>query len=175
MLAGLIFLAPFLIQVPIVVVWAVGNLLSLLLLPTAWIVVGVGASMAVGNGVGSLLSFILLHRRFGSLDGRTVLSAHLRMVIAAAVGGAVAFSVTWSLHAALGESRLTSMAAAGLGGVALLGVYVLVLRRLRVKELDDALVPLTAYRDPGNDNPPLRRFWSLLKSGYVEPSPSPEG
>jgi hypothetical protein len=36
-------------------------------------------------------------------------------------------------------------------------------------------VPLTAYRDPGNDNPPLRRFWSLLKSGYVEPSPSPEG
>ncbi|WP_091738396.1 LysR family transcriptional regulator [Phenylobacterium immobile] len=40
---------------------------------------------------------------------------------------------------------------------------------------DDALVPLTAYRDPGNDNPPLRRFWSFLKSGYVEPSPSPEG
>lgn len=40
-------------------------------------------------------------------------------------------------------------------------------------EADDALVPLTAYRDPGNDNPPLRRFWSLLKSGYVEPSPSP--
>lgn len=28
---------------------------------------------------------------------------------------------------------------------------------------------LTAYRDPGNDNPPLRRFWSLLKSRYSEP------
>ncbi len=27
---------------------------------------------------------------------------------------------------------------------------------------------LTAYRDPGNDNPPLRRFWSLLKSRYSE-------
>jgi DNA-binding transcriptional LysR family regulator len=26
---------------------------------------------------------------------------------------------------------------------------------------------LTAYRDPGNDNPPLRRFWSLLRSSYV--------
>ncbi len=30
------------------------------------------------------------------------------------------------------------------------------------------LEPLTAYRDPGNDNPPLRRFWSLLKSRYSE-------
>ncbi len=27
---------------------------------------------------------------------------------------------------------------------------------------------LTAYRDPGNDNPLLRRFWSLLKSRYSE-------
>ena len=27
---------------------------------------------------------------------------------------------------------------------------------------------LTAYRDPGNDNPPLRRFWSMLKSRYAE-------
>lgn len=27
---------------------------------------------------------------------------------------------------------------------------------------------LTAYRDPGNDNPALRRFWSLLKSRYAE-------
>ncbi len=27
---------------------------------------------------------------------------------------------------------------------------------------------LTAYRDPSNDNPPLRRFWSLLKSRYSE-------
>lgn len=27
---------------------------------------------------------------------------------------------------------------------------------------------LTAYRDPSNDNPPLRRFWSMLKSRYSE-------
>ena len=27
---------------------------------------------------------------------------------------------------------------------------------------------LTAYRDPRNDNPPMRRFWSLLKSRYSE-------
>ncbi len=27
---------------------------------------------------------------------------------------------------------------------------------------------LTAYRDSGNDNPPLRRFWSMLRSRYSE-------
>lgn len=33
---------------------------------------------------------------------------------------------------------------------------------------DEALIPLTAYRDPSNDNPPLRRLWSFLKRGYVD-------
>lgn len=33
----------------------------------------------------------------------------------------------------------------------------------------DTLVPLTAYRDASNDNPPLRRLWSFLKRRYVEP------
>jgi DNA-binding transcriptional LysR family regulator len=32
---------------------------------------------------------------------------------------------------------------------------------------DDGYVALTAYRDPRNDNPPLRRFWSLLKASYA--------
>lgn len=32
----------------------------------------------------------------------------------------------------------------------------------------ETLIPLTAYRDPSNDNPPLRRLWSFLKRGYAE-------
>ncbi len=78
-------------------------------------------------------------------------------------------------------SRETALSMVGMGlGIALMiesdlgrlpeGVVAVPL----VSEADDALVPLTAYRDPGNDNPPLRRFWSFLKSGYVELSPSPE-
>jgi DNA-binding transcriptional LysR family regulator len=33
-------------------------------------------------------------------------------------------------------------------------------------------VPLTAYRDPKNDNPALRRFWSLLKGRYSPGRPA---
>lgn len=32
----------------------------------------------------------------------------------------------------------------------------------------EMLIPLTAYRDPRNDNPPLRRLWSFFKRRYVE-------
>jgi hypothetical protein len=35
---------------------------------------------------------------------------------------------------------------------------------------DETLVPLTAYRDPSNDNPPLRRLWSFLRTRYVDPA-----
>jgi len=40
-----------------------------------------------------------------------------------------------------------------------------------MSERQPVQVPFTAYRDPGNDNPPLRRFWSLLKTRYSS-SPS---
>ena len=36
---------------------------------------------------------------------------------------------------------------------------------------DGALAPMVAYRDPSNANPPVRRFWSMLKRRYAAPSP----
>ncbi len=41
-----------------------------------------------------------------------------------------------------------------------------------MSEREPIQVPFTAYRDPGNDNPPLRRFWSMLKIRYASPTPS---
>jgi putative peptidoglycan lipid II flippase len=133
---------PFLIQVPIVLIWAVGNLISLRFLPAQFIVIGVGASMTVANATGALLAFYLLHRRFGRLDGRRVFGTHLKMVAAAAIGGVVAFVISRTVHAVLGTEWISMVIAAGLGGVTLIVIYALVLRRLKVTELDDALLPL---------------------------------
>ena len=133
---------PFLVQVPIVGVWAVGNLLSLWLLPGAWIVVGVGASMTAGNLVGATLSLILLRRRFGRLDGRRVTLTHLKYLAAAAVGGAVAAVISHAGHAALGPTWPAAVLATGAGGLAMLAVYVLLLRVLDTPELDELLKPL---------------------------------
>jgi putative peptidoglycan lipid II flippase len=137
---------PFLVQVPIVALWAIGNLLSLALLPAEWVVVGVGFSMTVANTTGAALSYYLLHRRFGDLDGSRLLGTHLKLLFAAAVGGLVAFLISRGVHQLLGSGRIASMVAALLGGVTLIAIYGLVLRRLKVTELEDALVPLLKRR-----------------------------
>ncbi len=137
---------PFLVQVPIVAIWALGNVLSLAFLPSQWVVVGVGISMTVANTTGAALSYYLLHRRFGELDGNRVLGTHLKMLAAAAIGGLVAFLISKGVHALLGSERVSSMVAALLGGVTLIAIYGLVLRRLKVTELEDALVPLLKRR-----------------------------
>jgi putative peptidoglycan lipid II flippase len=137
---------PFLVQIPIVSIWAIGNVISLAVLPAEWVVVGVGASMTIANSTGAALSYYLLHRRFGALDGNRVLGTHLKMLSAAAVGGLTAFLISQGVHALLGAERISSMVAALLGGVTLIAIYGIVLRRLKVTELDDALVPLLKRR-----------------------------
>lgn len=137
---------PFLVQLPQVAVWAVGNLISLAVLPSKWIVVGVGVSMGVSNLFGAALSFYLLRRRFGRLDGRRVSTTYLKMIVAAAVGGVVAYLISKGVHSQLGDGRGASMLAALLGGVVMVVVYGFVLRRLKVTELDDALRPLLRRR-----------------------------
>jgi putative peptidoglycan lipid II flippase len=137
---------PFLVQLPTVAVWSLGNLLSLLFLPPAWIVVGVGASMSVSNIAGAALSYYLLHRRLGELDGKRVLLTHLKYLLAAGSGGVVAFLLSRGLHAVLGYGKPVALLSALIGGVVVIGVYVAVLRLMKVKELDDALLPLLKRR-----------------------------
>jgi putative peptidoglycan lipid II flippase len=139
---------PFLIQVPTTIIWAIGNLLSLALLHShpQYIVIGVGVAMTVSNTVGAALSFYLLQRRFGDLDGPRLLQTHVRMLLAAATGGVVAFLISHIVHAVLGTGRFSSLLAAAFGGVAMIVIYVLALRRLKITELDDTLLPLIKRR-----------------------------
>jgi putative peptidoglycan lipid II flippase len=137
---------PFLVQVPIVATWATGNVLSLLFLPPAWIVVGVGASMTIANTSGAALSAVLLHRRLGRLDGRRVLRTYLRLGLAAALAGLVGFGIARLAHLLVGQPRPAALLAAVVGGAAMIGVYGLALNRMRVTELRDALRPLLRRR-----------------------------
>jgi putative peptidoglycan lipid II flippase len=134
--------------VPVTLIWALGNLLSLVALHShpEYIVIGVGISMTVSNAVGAALSFYLLSRRFGDLDGQRLLDTHLRMAAAAGIAGVVAFVISHLIHAVFGLGHLSSLLAAGLAGPALIAVYVVALRRLKVTELDDTLLPLIRRR-----------------------------
>ena len=133
---------PFLVQVPIVVVWSIGNLLSLWLLPPRFIVLGVGLSMTVANTVGMVLLAVLLHRRLGQLDGARVGALYLRLLLAGTVAGVAAWLTAHGVHLVLGPTRLAALAASAIGGLVLIAGYGAVLRALRVTELNEAITPL---------------------------------
>jgi len=139
---------PFLVQVPIVVTWSAGNLLSLWLLADnpEWIVVGVGLSMTAANVLGAGLSAYLLHRRLGHIDGPRVVRTHVRLVVGAAAGGVCAWLSSVAIHGVAGDGRMAAMTATVVGSLVLLGVYVAMLRVLHVTELEEAVLPLVRRR-----------------------------
>jgi len=136
---------PFFIQIAIGTTWATGNLISLFVLRDSapeFIVVGVGLSMAAANTVGASLSYVILRRRFGDLDGRQVLRAHVEMIVVAAIGGVVAWLLARSTHAMLPDTWISYVIATVIGGTALLLIYVAGLRQLGVREVEDVLGPV---------------------------------
>jgi putative peptidoglycan lipid II flippase len=145
---------PFLVQVPIVVTWSIGNVLSLWFLPPEWIVVGVGVSMAIANLLGVGISAYLLHHRIGSIDGPRVVRTYVRLCVSAAVGGTCAWLSSVAIHGLAGDGKTAAMAATVVGGLVLLGVYGVMLRLLHVTELEEALLPLVRRR---RSTPPVQR------------------
>ena len=135
---------PFLVQVPVIVTWTAGNLISLQVLPARYIVVGIGISMSAGNVLGVVLSGLLLRRRLGGLDGRRVLATYLRLALAALLAGGTAWLVARAGQQLLGDGRAATLAVLIAGMAVLTGGYLLALRLLRVRELGLLLRPLTA-------------------------------
>lgn len=137
---------PFLVTLVVVGVWAAGNVASRLVLPAAWIVVGVGASMTLGNLVGATLSLRLLRRRFGRLDGRRITLTHLKYLGAAVAGGLVAVVISRGVHAGFGDTWPAAVLATGLGGASMLVIYVAMLIVLDTPELGELMKPFARRR-----------------------------
>ncbi|MFI1952702.1 murein biosynthesis integral membrane protein MurJ [Streptomyces xinghaiensis] len=109
---------------------------SFLLLPARWAVVGMGASYGLAYIVGVGVAWKRLSRRLGGdLDGRRVTRTYARLagagIPAALAGGAASYGITQ----ALGNGGLASLASLGAGGIALLAVFVLAAKRMRIEEM----------------------------------------
>ncbi len=133
---------PFLIQVPVMLIWSVGNLLSLWLMPPQLIVVGIGLAMSAANLIGAGLSLILLRHRLLRLDGGRVLSTYLKLSAAAAFAGALAWMAARGVHAVAGYDWPATVLATAVGGTVIVGSYVGGLMLLGVSELGEMLRPL---------------------------------
>jgi putative peptidoglycan lipid II flippase len=133
---------PFLIQLPVIATTATGATISAFTLSPRWIVVGVGFGLATGYTLGAILSFLVLRRRIGGVEGAAVLRTYARLLVAVVVAGLPALVITRSLHHALGEGKGAGLLALTVGGTVMIIVYVAACRLMRVREMDELLGPL---------------------------------
>ncbi|MEJ5868344.1 murein biosynthesis integral membrane protein MurJ [Pseudokineococcus sp. 5B2Z-1] len=117
------------------------NVVVALAVPAELVVVGLGVSQSVGNVAGLATALVLLHRRTGSFDGARVLRLHVRVLLSAVVAGLAGWGASSGVQALLAgiTSRPTALAVVLVAGAVVVGVYVLMLRATRVRELDDVL------------------------------------
>jgi putative peptidoglycan lipid II flippase len=117
---------------------ALGNLLLNALLDLAfyrfgtW---GIPLATAVVNVAGVYALVVVLRRRVGRLNGRALTSSVVRIAVASGAVAVVAWFVWHVLDAALGRSTVAEVVSVGAALVAGAGVYLLVCRVLRVREL----------------------------------------
>ncbi len=125
---------PALIGVVMLVVGVVGDLLALTLLSPSDVVIGLAAAYGLVTLVGAAISWPLLLRRVGSLDGWKITRSLVRMFLATLPGLAfilVTMAVIGSLlHAGPIYGLLTTM----IGGGGALALYAVCARLLKVEE-----------------------------------------
>lgn len=112
-----------------------------------YIVFGLAATYALQNVIAVVLCHRVLHRRFGSYDGRNIVSTHARVALASFCAGLVGSLVLWMLggYALTGfawGSMLNAMITIVVGGLVMSFAYYIFLQVFRVSELDTLLVPL---------------------------------
>jgi putative peptidoglycan lipid II flippase len=140
----------FWVQVVMAAVVAGGALLSRLVLPPEWWVTGIAAAMSLSHVVGTVLAIAGLRRRLHHLGTARVLRLYVRAGLAAAIAAGVGWALVTGVGAlpddAADVAVVPGMLRAGLVcagvGAVMLGVYVGLLRLMRVTELADVAAPL---------------------------------
>ncbi|WP_442014146.1 murein biosynthesis integral membrane protein MurJ [Paenarthrobacter sp. YAF11_1] len=137
---------PFFIQLALAGVYVVGAFAAQFM-PVGKIIFAIAILYVVGNILSVVITAFFLRRLLGHIDGPRIANSYIRMGYAA-VGSAL---VGGSLLAVMGgydadgfawRDRWTALATILAVGPVMLVVYVVLLKRLRVSELEDLLGPL---------------------------------
>lgn len=138
--------APFVIQC-IMVCIGMASALSAALLPEEFIIYGLAASYTLTNVLGPIVSHFFLRAKLGNYGGGLIMRAHMRFLVAALVAGVVG-ELTLRLFgsSSTGGFMWSSIPAAAIAlavvGTVMAIVYIVILKQLRVAEVDALLNPL---------------------------------
>ena len=127
---------PFYNTVVVAAVNAVASVISFVILPSRWAVVGMAFSYGLAYSVGVGVAAKRLRGRLrGDLDGKRVMRTYARLtgacIPAAAVAGIAVFAITKEL----GSGAAGALAALVVGGALLLGLFVAAAKRMRIEEM----------------------------------------
>lgn len=138
--------ALFYFQIPMALIQILGCLLTYLLLPVQWWVVGSAVANATSLLFGALISFLALRRKLYSLDGARILRTYLRLTLALIPTIAVGWGLLtlWGIQTNFAGALARVLLIGGLMGV----IYLICLRRLRVGELDILFARIGAMAEP---------------------------
>ena len=131
---------PFRMQIVVTGVATIANLASLML-PLPWIAVGVGAGQALSNLAGMAVGLVLARRRLVSLPMHDVARAYVRIGAASVLAAAAAYLALVGIGHVL-HGKLYNPVALLSGALVFAAIYVVVARRLRVREIDDLVQPV---------------------------------
>jgi putative peptidoglycan lipid II flippase len=137
---------PFVIQC-MVVATSVTMVLASAALPPPLIIYGLAVSYTLNNFIGPFLSHHYLKRRLGNYGGGLILRAYMRFLAAALVAGVAGEAALRAFGSASPDGFMWTSISASLVTLAVVGsamavVYFVMLKVLRVHELDDVVAPL---------------------------------
>jgi putative peptidoglycan lipid II flippase len=96
---------------------------------------GLPLTTSIVNIAGSAALFLILRRRLGSLEGRSIAASYLRILVAAAPAAGVAYGVWRGLDEALGRTLGMQLISVGGAYLAAAGAYLIAARLLGIREL----------------------------------------
>ncbi|WP_369377782.1 murein biosynthesis integral membrane protein MurJ [Streptomyces sp. cg36] len=108
-----------------------------MVLPAKWAVVGMAGAYGLAYAVGVGVAWRRLRNRLGGdLDGAHVLRTYARLCLASVPGAVAGGAVAFFVMKGLGDGALGSLVALVVGGAALLGVFFVAAKKMRIEELN---------------------------------------
>ncbi|MFC9631306.1 murein biosynthesis integral membrane protein MurJ [Streptomyces mirabilis] len=128
---------PFYNTVIVAAVNAGASALCYFALPPRWAVAGMAASYGLAYAIGVGVAWNRLRKRLGGdLDGTRVLQTYARLGIASVPAALLSGAACYGIGHTLGQGVGGSLAALLAGGIALLGVFYVAARKMRIEELN---------------------------------------
>ncbi|WP_399088398.1 murein biosynthesis integral membrane protein MurJ [Streptomyces sp. BBFR2] len=127
---------PFYNTVIVAAVNAAASAACFLILPARWAVIGMAAAYGIAYMIGVVVAWRRLGKRMnGDLDSARIVRTYARLAGASIPATVIAGAAVYGIMQGLGSGFLGSLAALIVGAVALLGVFYVAARKMRIEEM----------------------------------------